>query len=640
MRRFFLLFFLLILTGVLGEPAQPELYAKSGYTSGRISRSPASGGYDITGYHVEIDVGEDNVYHIREDITVDFHQSLHEINRYIPLTGSQHRTDGSGDTVYHGKIKNIDCGDEPCEVKRENGLCTIRLGDEDETVQGIKKYKISYDYIYGKDLLENIDDFYWNLIGDGWTDTTISGVSFVIRMPKAFDSKNVYLYSGNNYAIHFDVTDNIITGEMDSRAVLYGGAGQGVTVRVILPDGYFTVPVEYPLMAYFAILFCLISVGVGFFLWWIYGRDDAVVETVEFHPPDGLNSLETAYAYRGDVTKEDAVALMIDLADKGYIEIEEKGTGDFTLIIKKPYDGNNDAERIFMGGLTVRGQRVSKNELKNSFYQVLDSVASIVETQQRKVIYHASSLNKSWILYLLSVIMYFFAGVVPLYEYSYSLAECLIGTLGTGLLFTAAFALLVRPGRRSVKILPIILSLVPALITLIGAAYICFSNVERALAYASVWYRIAYYVAIAASFVVILFAALLPRRTPYGTELLGKIRGFRNFLETAEKEKLELLVEEDPQYFYKILPYAYVLNVSEKWMKKFEDIATVPPEWYSNPSSTAFHMHSFHHFMDHTMSSARSAMTSQPNSGGRGGGGSVGGGFSGGGAGGGGGGAW
>src|SRR5699024_883760 len=30
----------------------------------------------------------------------------------------------------------------------------------------------------------------------------------------------------------------------------------------------------------------------------------------------------------------------------------------------------------------------------------------------------------------------------------------------------------------------------------------------------------------------------LPKRTKYGNEILGKLRGFKNFLETAEKEKL------------------------------------------------------------------------------------------------------
>ena len=43
-------------------------------------------------------------------------------------------------------------------------------------------------------------------------------------------------------------------------------------------------------------------------------------------------------------------------------------------------------------------------------------------------------------------------------------------------------------------------------------------------------------------------------------------------LVTAEKDKLESLVEKNPHYFYDILPYTYVLNISKKWIRKFENI--------------------------------------------------------------------
>ena len=64
----------------------------------------------------------------------------------------------------------------------------------------------------------------------------------------------------------------------------------------------------------------------------------------------------------------------------------------------------------------------------------------------------------------------------------------------------------------------------------------------------------------------------MPKRTKYGNELFGKVKGFKRFLETAEKPQLEGLVEQNPEYFYNILPYAYVLDVSKKWIDKFENI--------------------------------------------------------------------
>ena len=129
----------------------------------------------------------------------------------------------------------------------------------------------------------------------------------------------------------------------------------------------------------------------------------------------------------------------------------------------------------------------------------------------------------------------------------------------------------------------------------------------------------------------------MPKRTAYGNELLGKIKGFKNFLETVEKPKLEELVMQDPSYFYNILPYTYVLGVSDKWISKFETISLQAPNWYDG--SDTFNTVSFGNFMNNTMTSASSAMASSP-SGDSSSGGSSGGGSSGGGSGGGGGGSW
>ncbi len=139
---------------------------------------------------------------------------------------------------------------------------------------------------------------------------------------------------------------------------------------------------------------------------------------------------------------------------------------------------------------------------------------------------------------------------------------------------------------------------------------------------------------------ILLFKAM-PKRTKYGNEMLGKIKGFKKFLETAEKQKLEAMVMENPTYFYDILPFTYVLGISNKWIEKFETISLQAPEWYDGYSS--FSTASFGSFMNTTMQSVTSAMSSSPSSGSSGGsssGGSSGGGSSGGGSGGGGGGSW
>ena len=158
-------------------------------------------------------------------------------------------------------------------------------------------------------------------------------------------------------------------------------------------------------------------------------------------------------------------------------------------------------------------------------------------------------------------------------------------------------------------------------------------------------YLIGYIIGIICVIGMIICLVYLPKRTKYGNEMLGKLKGFKNFLETAEKEKLEAMVLDNPNYFYDILPFTYVLGVSDKWIKKFETISLQAPTWYNSPN--AFDVSTFGTFVNSTMVSAQSAMSSSPSSdfgggssGGSSGGGSSGGGSSGGGSGGGGGGSW
>ena len=143
--------------------------------------------------------------------------------------------------------------------------------------------------------------------------------------------------------------------------------------------------------------------------------------------------------------------------------------------------------------------------------------------------------------------------------------------------------------------------------------------------------------------VMMLIVPLFKQRTEQGLRWLGQILGLKNFIEKAELEKLKMFVEEDPAYFYHILPYAYVLGLSDKWAKQFESLAIEPPTWYYGYHGSMFTTVYFTSALMSSMTYAHTAMVSKPSSSygsGSGGGGFSGGGFSGGGGGGGGFGSW
>ena len=60
----------------------------------------------------------------------------------------------------------------------------------------------------------------------------------------------------------------------------------------------------------------------------------------------------------------------------------------------------------------------------------------------------------------------------------------------------------------------------------------------------------------------------------------------------AEKANTRLLfeksLEENPELYYKILPYAQVLGVTDEWEKKFENILIQPPTWCTGTDMDLF----------------------------------------------------
>ena len=664
----------------------------------------ASRDYVIDKYDINIIVNENNTFDITETITAYFNVSKHGIFRTIPLKNTIVRLDGTTSTN-RTQVSNISVDNEYKKI-RENGNYKLQIGSKDHTLIGEQKYVIKYTYNLGKDPMNNYDELYYNIIGNEW-DTVIGNITFSITMPKEFDSSKLGFSSGtkgsiDNSKVIYNVNGNKITGT-------YNGildVGKALTVRCELPEGYFVDAkldinkIDY-LMFFVPIIFLVISI----LLWYIFGRDDQIIETIEFYPPEGLNSLDVGFLYKGRAENKDVTSLLIDLANKGYIEISNKKIelnadkinlnqesrnnankkimilqnkinelkesnpsspkikyyenmldiyknidtpinyeqyglkssinninrkNKFLIRKLKDYDGTNLHEQWFMEGLfEYNRNEVTDSMLYNNFYITNNRILHTINNKQNKnKVFEKSSLNKKIFIILMIIASYCLITIL-----TYGEQETLIFALVfPGIGFTALLGMLFGDTPISVKIFGLFWGLgfggMPWLVMVLPSLMQDMS------------YLICYIIGLLCISGMILVIKYLPKRTKYGNEMLGKLKGFKNFLETVEKEKLESLVMDNPNYFYDILPYTYVLGISDKWIKKFESISLQAPSWYD--SSNSFDISSFNRFINSTMTSAQGAMTSSPSSssGGSSSGGSSGGGSSGGGSGGGGGGSW
>lgn len=87
-------------------------------------------------------------------------------------------------------------------------------------------------------------------------------------------------------------------------------------------------------------------------------------------------------------------------------------------------------------------------------------------------------------------------------------------------------------------------------------------------------------VAAVASVLALWFSHKIDIRSDSELEIYGRISAFKRFLIEAEKDQLETLVEENPNYYYDILPYCYILKITNKLKEKFDNITTDGPSWY------------------------------------------------------------
>ena len=313
--------------------------------------------YVIDKYDINIIVNENNTFDITETITAYFNVSKHGIFRTIPLKNTITRLDGTTSTN-HTQVTNVSVDNE-YTTSRENGNYKLKIGSSSRTLTGEQKYVIKYTYNLGKDPVKDYDELYYNIIGNEW-DTVIGNVTFSITMPKEFDSSKLGFSSGltgstDNSKVKYNVSGNKITGSYNG--IL--GVGKALTVRCELPEGYFVgAGLDINVMNYILFLIPLIFFAITILLWYKFGRDNQVVETVEFYPPQGFNSLEVGFLYKGKADNKDVTSLLIYLANQGYIKIaetEEKSlfskSKGFKITKLKEYDGNNINEQIFLKGL-------------------------------------------------------------------------------------------------------------------------------------------------------------------------------------------------------------------------------------------------------------------------------------------------
>ena len=158
-------------------------------------------------------------------------------------------------------------------------------------------------------------------------------------------------------------------------------------LRLTLPDGYFKSDYTkyYLTIAMIAALPALAARTV-LVLFLKFGRDKRYAPTVEFYPPEGLNSAEVGLWYKGKAADEMVLFLLVCLAQEGGITIvPAEFKRDFVITKRRDYTGQDTNMALFMDGLFPDGRtRTDYYKLKDDFYKTVDTIrADLNSTESR-----------------------------------------------------------------------------------------------------------------------------------------------------------------------------------------------------------------------------------------------------------------
>jgi uncharacterized membrane protein YgcG len=482
------------------------------------------------------------------------------------------------------------------EQTKDNGWTReLRIwipGARDADREVVIRYRIAnaIRFFYRSSREGALDELYWNVTGSSWT-MPIDKVHTRVVLPPGVSPTRTAVYTGASGSTARDADIQQNNNEVDFRLLRGLSPYEGMTIGVGWAPGHIaTRPSEAQerlagVALWLPLLIPVIVFTLAFRTWQKRGRDPKEGSyVVRYEPVEATTPAELGTLMDHTAEMRDITATLIDLAVRGFIRIEEvtesrflglgKSTEYIIHIIRKrsAWSELKLHEQRYLEGLSGAAPRdgytVKVSELTNKFYKALPGI--------RNAIYKALVERE------------FYRERPDHVKAKWSVLGVFFGFAGIGL------------GVLSAKQAWVIVSPFALVAGMLVSAMI-----------------------------LVIFAQLMPARTPAGARAREATLGFKEFLERVESERYRKMIT-GPELFERYLPFAMAFGVAEKWARAFEGIYREPPTWYTGGTGH-FSPGAFASTMGEMSSAASSSMSSSPSSSGSGGGGSSGGGSGGGG---------
>ena len=490
--------------------------------------------FAIDSFVSSIVVNGDGSLIVREDITFNFrgaHQGIFRRLEY-PLTLS-------GIGVYDEASRLL-----RSEVSYPNHSVAIKAWVPG-AVDTKKTVSVVYHVRRGVLAYEDHDELSWNATGTDW-NAPIGNAEVYVTLPSGIGDAEVRTagFTGPFGAVGRDYAVDRVQGYWRFRTTRPLRPREGVTVLMGWPPGHVRHPSElrragWVLADHWPLGLPLVALVWGGFVWWAFGRDPGGQRSVkpEYEPPADLIPAEAGALMDERAHPRDVIATVVDLAVRGYLSIEPIttafGAQDFMFKRLKEVACDPDLKdfELYVLAKVFGGDWGINMRLLSEVKHDYDNVFPPIRDR----------------LYRLMVE----DGLVPASP----------GNVRAGWMFAGAATAV--------------------------AGFMLPSYGPSWLGFYDTWLRIG---GVLSGLVFVGWSWVMPHKTRQGVQQAAHVRGFQEFLERAEKDRLERMPADT---FHRWLPWAIALGVTERWIFNFQGVRVSRPSWYMSRGD--FSLPSFAH---------------------------------------------
>ncbi len=393
-----------------------------------------------------------------------------------------------------------------------------------------KIYRLTYSFNGAVHLVDKEATVRWQLVGQA--HTTIEKVQATLSLPAPVDPRSISarLFATNNIrqnTVH--VGDQVITAALNlvapqATAALYArwpSSGFHLTFLVQFISQVSNATLASMFLSVIALpvvaLIALLGMLVKQYWQERHSRNKEKRET----PPSPLSAAVVGTLVHKRLAHKELLATIFDLAQRGYIDMVRRDN-TFSFGRRKPIDAS-----LALWEKSILEQLFVTNEFKIEHGKL--------EKQAKSRLVSAPIMNAYEAVYQTVTDKGYFVDNPHLVRVYYKLVG-----LAFYFLSLFSFVFLLATGKPFIMLLPITSVFLTA-------------------------------------FVIIHLAHRMPRRTQQGMYELAEWLRFRNFL--ADKTPLPA-TRSDGNLFFAYLPYALVLGVEKKWIRRFRSQAILQPSWY------------------------------------------------------------